>query len=139
MSDSTFPAYGVDAPGLDIKELVIKQRGLRDDELLLKVLYCGVCSSDIHQMSGTWSGLGLNMVKDNAQLVCGHEAISVVVGKGPKASDDFKIGDIVGCGPQRDCKCNQLKETEPLCGLCDQYQEQLCLKGMYRGLHQRLE
>jgi D-arabinose 1-dehydrogenase-like Zn-dependent alcohol dehydrogenase len=126
----SFPAYGVAASGLEnIKELHVKQRDLHDEEVLLKVMYSGVCSSDIKQLTGGWSGLGLNIVDGNETLVCGHEAISVVIGKGKKVSDAFKIGDIVGCGPQRNCLCH-VKKVDPVCSSCEIFEEEVCLNGV---------
>ncbi|MDF2114505.1 alcohol dehydrogenase AdhP [Roseiarcaceae bacterium H3SJ34-1] len=58
-------------------------------ELLVKVVACGVCHTDLHAASGDWP------VKPVPPFIPGHEAAGVVAALGPGVSD-FKIGDPVG-------------------------------------------
>src|SRR5476651_1086972 len=59
-------------------------------EVLIDILYCGVCHSDIHQVRDEWGGSIFPMVP-------GHE----IVGKITKVGDQvtkFKVGETAGVG-----------------------------------------
>ena len=62
----------------------------KENEVLIEVLYCGVCHSDIHQMNNDWK---------NTVYPCvpGHEIIGKVVSTG-SGSGKFRAGEIVGVG-----------------------------------------
>jgi len=59
------------------------------DELLVKVMACGVCHTDLHAANGDWP------VKPHVPFVPGHEVAGVVAAVGPGITD-FKEGDPVG-------------------------------------------
>ncbi|MDO1451784.1 NAD(P)-dependent alcohol dehydrogenase [Rhodocytophaga aerolata] len=82
----------------------------KDDQVLIDILYCGVCHSDLHQVRNDWG---------NTVYPClpGHEIIGKVVTKG-KAVTKFEIGDTVGVGCMID-SCGQ-------CGSCREGLEQYC-------------
>jgi propanol-preferring alcohol dehydrogenase len=58
-------------------------------ELLVKVLACGVCHTDLHAAEGDWP------VKPVPPFIPGHEVVGVVAQLGPGVTD-FKEGDPVG-------------------------------------------
>ena len=58
-------------------------------ELLVKVIACGVCHTDLHAADGDWP------VKPHVPFVPGHEVAGVVAALGPGVKD-FKEGDPVG-------------------------------------------
>jgi Zn-dependent alcohol dehydrogenase len=58
-------------------------------ELLVKVIACGVCHTDLHAADGDWP------VKPHVPFVPGHEVAGVVAALGPGV-EDFKEGDPVG-------------------------------------------
>ena len=58
-------------------------------ELLVKVLACGVCHTDLHAAEGDWP------VKPVPPFIPGHEVVGVVAQLGPGVTD-FKEGDAVG-------------------------------------------
>lgn len=64
------------------------------DEVLVKVVYCGICGTDIHayKMPGIF----------NWELILGHEAVGIVetIGKGVEC---VMPGDRVAVGPPGDC------------------------------------
>lgn len=67
--------------------------------LLLKVLYCGLCGSDLRTLFN-----GHRNVKLPA--VIGHEVSGEVVELGPEYRGDFKVGDQLGIAPNVYCgKC----------------------------------
>lgn len=58
-------------------------------EMLVKVMACGVCHTDLHAADGDWP------VKPTPPFIPGHEAAGIVVELGPGVTD-FKEGDAVG-------------------------------------------
>jgi propanol-preferring alcohol dehydrogenase len=58
-------------------------------EILVKVVACGVCHTDLHAADGDWP------VKPNPPFIPGHEAAGVVAALGPGVTE-FKEGDPVG-------------------------------------------
>lgn len=77
----------------------------------VKVLYCGLCASDVACLSGAAGPLN--------KSVCGHEIIGEVTRVGPEVKN-LKVGDPVGIGGQCDC-CAQ-----PDCAFCQRGDEHQC-------------
>jgi uncharacterized zinc-type alcohol dehydrogenase-like protein len=73
-------------------------------DVLIEILYCGVCHSDIHQARNEWGQSAYPMVP-------GHEIIGRVVETGRQAKK-FKAGDLAGVGVFVDsCRtCRNCKE-----------------------------
>lgn len=99
-----------------------ERRDLRADDVQIRIHYCGVCHSDIHQARNEWGGSMYPMVP-------GHEIIGEVVGVG-NAVTNFKIGEKVGVGVMVDSCCN--------CKSCNKDMEQYCEEGM-TGTYNTLE
>jgi uncharacterized zinc-type alcohol dehydrogenase-like protein len=91
------------------------RRDLRSDDVHVKILYCGVCHSDIHQARNEWGGGSLY------PMVPGHEIIGEVVAVGAAVSR-FKTGDRIGAGVMVDSCCS--------CKNCARDMEQYCEEGM---------
>ena len=72
---------------LTIEEMPVKEPGL--NQILVKVITCGVCHTDLHACEGDWP------VKPNLPLIPGHEGLGYVVALG-KEVKNVKEGDIVG-------------------------------------------
>lgn len=72
---------------LSIEEMPVKEP--REHEILVKVISCGVCHTDLHACAGDWP------VKSKMPLIPGHEAIGYVVALG-KGVKNVKDGDVVG-------------------------------------------
>ncbi|KZV39730.1 cinnamyl alcohol dehydrogenase 1 [Dorcoceras hygrometricum] len=88
---------------------------LRDtgpDYLLLRVLYCGLDHTDLHQINGE-----LASSTTKYPLVPGHEVVGEVVELGSEVKT-FTLGDIVGAGGIID-SCGE-------CNLCNSNLEQYC-------------
>ncbi|RFZ85316.1 alcohol dehydrogenase AdhP [Mucilaginibacter terrenus] len=82
------------------------------NQILVKVIACGVCHTDLHAANGDWP------VKPQLPLIPGHEAIGYVVALGPGV-ERVKIGDIVGAPWLHSaCGCCEYCITgwETLCG-----------------------
>lgn len=80
------------------------------EQVLIKVIACGVCRTDLHIMDG-------ELAHPKLPLIPGHEIIGIVAKKGEKATS-LKEGDVVGvpwlgytCGTCKYC----LKGQENLC------------------------
>ena len=78
-----------------------------------KILYCGVCHSDIHQVRDEWGGSIFPMVP-------GHEIVGKVTAVGASVKK-FKPGDLAAVG----CMVDSCRECEN----CRQGLEQYCLHG----------
>ncbi|KAK3614766.1 hypothetical protein LTR22_027669 [Elasticomyces elasticus] len=77
-----------------VAPVTISRKEPLGSELLIEVLYCGICHSDIELLANTW-----NTTK--YPCVPGHEAVGPVIGKGPDVKH-YDIGDIVGVGSVMD-------------------------------------
>jgi alcohol dehydrogenase (NADP+) len=71
----------------------IERRAVGPNDVLLDILYCGICHSDIHQVRDEWNAWGPTVYP----CVPGHEIIGRVVAVGDKVIK-FKVGDIGGVG-----------------------------------------
>ena len=73
-------------------------------DVLIEILYCGVCHSDIHQARDEWGGASFPMVP-------GHEIVGRVTGVGAQVKK-FKVGDLAGVGCMVDScrKCSSCKD-----------------------------
>ncbi|KAJ1027043.1 hypothetical protein NDA18_003062 [Ustilago nuda] len=74
---------------VSIKDVPI-QRELKRGEALVRVIYTGVCHTDLHAMLGDWP------LDNKLPLVGGHEGAGVVVALGDGADQYVKVGDRVG-------------------------------------------
>ena len=91
----------------------IERRDLRDDDLAVRVDYCGVCHSDLHAIHGL-------VGKATDGLVPGHEFTGTVTAAGP-AVTGFAVGDRVAVGTIID-SCGE-------CPMCQVGQENFCYQG----------
>ncbi|MDE2154563.1 MAG: NAD(P)-dependent alcohol dehydrogenase [Xanthomonadaceae bacterium] len=87
-----------------------ERRDPRPDDVVIDILYCGVCHSDLHTARNEWHGTSYPVVP-------GHEIIGKVSAVGDQVSQ-FKVGDMVGVG----CMVDSCRH----CAACDQGLEQYC-------------
>lgn len=66
------------------------RRTTGDKDVRFKVMYCGICHSDLHMIKNEW---GIS----SYPIVPGHEIVGVVTEVGSKV-EKFKVGDKVGVG-----------------------------------------
>jgi uncharacterized zinc-type alcohol dehydrogenase-like protein len=99
-SVKSYAAKSADKP-LEPYQIDRREPGPSDVEI--KILYCGVCHSDIHTARNEWGGTMYPVVP-------GHEIVGKVTRVGDQVSR-FKVGDTVGvgcfvdsCGHCRNCK-----------------------------------
>ncbi|KAH8657827.1 chaperonin 10-like protein [Xylariales sp. PMI_506] len=72
---------------------------LKHNEVMAKVLYSGVCQSDLHTQAGTAAGAdGEPILNVKLPHVGGHEGVGRIVALGPGVAEDenVKIGKFVG-------------------------------------------
>jgi uncharacterized zinc-type alcohol dehydrogenase-like protein len=74
----------------DLREFEFTQRELTEDDILVDILYCGVCHSDLHIAKNDFG-------RTIFPIVPGHEIIGIVKECGKNVSK-LKIGDYVGVG-----------------------------------------
>src|SRR4051812_14865489 len=68
-------AYGNTKSDAPLGAMDIQRRAVGPNDVLLDVLYCGICHSDIHQVRNEWKDWG----PTNYPCVPGHEIIGRVV------------------------------------------------------------
>lgn len=105
--------YAAAKAGEDLKPFEILRREPGPNDVLIKVKYCGICHSDVHQARDEWGGARFPMVP-------GHEIAGIVELVGEKVTK-FKPGDRVGVG----CMVDSCKE----CDACNEGLEQYCEVG----------
>jgi alcohol dehydrogenase (NADP+) len=98
------------------------RRELGQKDILIDILYCGVCHSDIHQARDEWGGSIFPMVP-------GHEIVGRISKVG-SAVTNFKVGDLAGVG----CFVDSCRT----CASCKEGLEQYCEQGMV-GTYNSLE
>jgi uncharacterized zinc-type alcohol dehydrogenase-like protein len=90
-----------------------ERREPRSHDVVIDIQYCGICHSDIHQVSNEWGGSTFPMVP-------GHEITGIVSQIGSKTSR-YKVGDRVGVG----CFVDSCRKCFP----CRKDQQQYCIEG----------
>ena len=105
--------YAAHSPTGRLSPFAFNRRSPRANDVVIEILYCGVCHSDVHNVRNDWG---------NAQypMVPGHEIIGRVVGVGSEVTR-FKAGDHVGVG----CLVDSCRH----CGACGKGWEQYCENG----------
>ena len=118
-------AYETTEPGAPLARVEKNTPQPAGTEVLLKVVACGVCHSDIHLHDGAFElGNGKRLEVARSGQVLGHEIFGEVVAAGPDA-DKVRVGDRrvvypwIGCGE---------------CAACQRGEEQLCTPGQALGI-----
>ena len=111
--------YAAQSSSSPLEPFTFSRRDLRDDDLLIDIIYCGVCHSDLHTARGEWDG---TVYADGTLFPAlpGHEIVGRVKSIGTGVTD-FKPGDLVAVGTMVD-SCRT-------CANCKQGLEQFCEKG----------
>ncbi|ESQ74636.1 NAD(P)-dependent alcohol dehydrogenase [Asticcacaulis sp. AC402] len=98
---TTAKAYAALSPKAPLEPFSFERRAPNEDDVVIDILYSGICHSDIHQVRDEWfPGI--------YPMVPGHEIVGKVRQVGAKVSR-FKEGDTVGVGCFVDScmKCQQ--------------------------------
>jgi uncharacterized zinc-type alcohol dehydrogenase-like protein len=107
------PAYAAASAKSPLAPYTIERRQPGPYDVLIDVLYCGICHSDIHQARGEWG-------QSSFPMVPGHEIVGRVKQVGERVGK-FKVGDLAGVG----CFVDSCRECDP----CRRGLEQFCEKG----------
>ena len=107
------PAYAAAFAKAPLAPFSIERREPGPHDVLIDILYCGVCHSDIHQARGEWGG-------EIFPMVPGHEIVGKVVKVGSEVRN-WKVGETVGVG----CFVDSCRE----CEACKAGDEQYCERG----------
>jgi uncharacterized zinc-type alcohol dehydrogenase-like protein len=108
------PAYAAHTAKSPLAPFALERRAPRPDDVVIDILFCGVCHSDIHQAREEWGPAIFPMVP-------GHEIVGRVREVG-SAVTAFQPGEAVGVG----CFVDSCRECAP----CRAGEEQYCQKGM---------
>jgi propanol-preferring alcohol dehydrogenase len=113
----TMHAMVMDVPGQLLVDRILPLPVPLPNQVLIKIIACGVCRTDLHIMDSELS-------QPKLPLVPGHEIVGTVVQLG-HAVEQFMIGDLVGV-PWLGFACGH-------CKYCKREQENLCENALFTG------
>src|SRR5215208_2426948 len=102
--------YATTGPTAKLEPFNFERREPGAHDVLIEILYCGICHSDIHQARNEWGNSIYPMVP-------GHEIVGRVKSVGPEVTR-FKEGDLAGVG----CFVDSCR----VCRNCKDGEEQYC-------------
>lgn len=102
----------------DLAPFHFDRRNPRANDVVMEILYCGVCHSDLHWARNDWGHTAYPTVP-------GHEIVGRVIEVGPDVTR-HKVGDIVAVG----CMVDSCLE----CDQCRKGDEQYCREGKKQPL-----
>lgn len=125
MQTTGYAAYDADTP---LALYSFARRDLRDNDVAIEVLYCGICHTDLHIAKDLWK----SWFPTNYPCVPGHEIVGRVVDVG-KDVTRHAVGDLVAVGTMIDSCLH--------CDQCRRNQEQMCRDGatITYGAHDRID
>ena len=106
--------YAAQTKTSPLAPFAFSRRDVGAHDVLIDILYCGVCHSDIHQVRDEWGGSIFPMVP-------GHEIVGKISKVG-SAVKNFRVGDLAGVG----CFVDSCRT----CANCKDGLEQYCDNGM---------
>ena len=112
--------YATESATGELKPFSFERRDPRPSDVVIDILYCGICHSDIHSARNEWGWTSYPYVP-------GHEIIGRVKTVGGNVSK-YKSGDLVGVG----CMVDSCRH----CDSCNEGLEQYCengFTGTYNG------
>lgn len=99
--------------GGELTPFQFERRALKDTDVSIDILFCGVCHSDLHLVNNDWK-------VSTYPLVPGHEIVGRVTATGNDVGH-LKVGDLVGVG----CMVDSCQH----CLSCEKNEEQFCHSG----------
>ena len=107
-------AFGAISAESQLDQLKIKRRHPTSRDVVIDILYCGVCHSDLHTVKNEWHSTIYPSVP-------GHEIVGRIVSVGDHVKK-FKVGDVGAVG----CMVDSCRR----CDYCMEGLEQYCEPGM---------
>jgi threonine dehydrogenase-like Zn-dependent dehydrogenase len=102
------------------RSMILKQvpvPEINDDEVLIKIKYCGICGSDWGAYTGKYAEEAALL-----PLVIGHEFFGLIEEKGAKVPESLAVGDRVSADICLPCgTCYHCRHNEPL--LCGSFRQ----------------
>tara|TARA_R110000868_G_scaffold158036_4_gene385857 strand:+ start:21549 stop:22592 length:1044 start_codon:yes stop_codon:yes gene_type:complete len=108
-------AYAIKNATGSFEPFEFNHRDPKPHDVVIDILYSGICHSDIHQARNEWNNAIYPMVP-------GHEIVGRVTAVGDAATK-HQVGDLVGIG----CMVDSCRE----CGMCECHEEQFCPERVY--------
>ena len=105
--------YAAHSPKDELIPFTFERRDPRPTDVVIDILYCGICHSDIHSARNEWGWT-------TYPFVPGHEIVGRVIAIGAEVGK-YKIGDLVGVG----CLVDSCRH----CPSCNEGLEQYCDNG----------
>lgn len=102
--------FAAQSPTSLLEAFSFQRRDLKPTDVLIEILYCGVCHSDLHQARNEWGG-------SIFPIVPGHEIIGKIEKIGSSVKK-FNVGDLAGVG----CFVDSCRT----CSHCQKGLEQFC-------------
>ena len=103
-------AYAAQSAETALAPFTFERRSTRATDVVIEILFCGVCHSDLHTARNDWHN-------SKYPVVPGHEIIGRVVSFGADVTR-FRVGDSVGVG----CMVDSCQH----CAACAKGLEQYC-------------
>jgi propanol-preferring alcohol dehydrogenase len=120
-SSTTMRAWSVRQPGpIETDPLIYEEKPVpaaAPGELLVRVLTCGVCRTDLHVSEG-------DLPVHREHVTPGHQVVGTVAALGEGVTD-YAMGDRVGVA--------WLRHTDGTCPYCRRGNENLCPNSLYTG------
>lgn len=107
--------YAAASPEWHFTPHEFERRAVGEHDVLIEILYCGICHTDLHQVAEDWR-------KGHFPMIPGHEIVGRVAQVGEKVTR-FQVGDYAGVGCLVD-SCGQ-------CEMCLKDEEQYCPKAIW--------
>ncbi len=101
--------YAVSGPEATFEVYNFERRDVGPSDILMDVLFCGICHSDIHQARGEWGNSTYPMVP-------GHEVLGRVSQVGADVTK-FAVGDLAGVG----CFVDSCRTCSSCTADCEQF------------------
>jgi len=106
--------YAAQSAKADLAPYRFERRDPRPNDVVIEILYCGICHSDVHKVNNDFGNT-------HFPVVPGHEIVGRVVSRGSNVSR-FSEGDLVGVG----CIVDSCRA----CPECRTGREMFCEKGV---------
>jgi len=108
------PCYAAQSAKAPLAPYRIVRRDARPSDVVIDILYCGICHSDVHKVNNDFGNT-------HFPVVPGHEIVGRVVSRGSNLSR-FREGDLVGVG----CIVDSCR----VCQECRAGREMFCERGV---------